>query len=507
MSGSEDDAWIVAIRVGLWGCEGALIDRSGRVYASEHRIHPAPELAWGFLALDAKAVLHALIEVCHALSAEARNAGAIAAMALTTERDTALLVGSENALLTPILFGRGLPVPRREVAGPFDQSAIHTELYRRSPLRQLALWTPERVQQVRRYAGLGSLLMQRMTGHWVESSASPPVGCPVDAYRAEHEHDEALWAAMGVARSAAPLLVPPGGVMAQLTPHFSRHVGLPAYLPVLATGDATSCAMYAMEASESRWGVVLGNRLEAGWTMPEPVEPHGHRIKGPKATVQIIEPGDEAPRVLPPGEQARASIDAAEAALGDRFGWRLGAAPGRATAGLLGGPALLGSAWLEIPWGSWVMREDLARAPLGAEGLRWMAGWETGAWVGVCSGHGPWHRLRALFEGLSLELRRWRSLTRGLSEEPLRMCFEAPWHPGSSSYVADILGEPVQVWDGLSPALYGAADIGFQILGHAPFAELEGVTLRSIEPGARAPYYTDLAALHVQLNALLSPLF
>lgn len=515
-------ATVVSLRSDRHGCVGALVAADGNPLAIARRRHPALQQFAGFQALGVDAVLTALHGVLQELAA-ASEGRTPAAIGITTPRSTAVLVGSENRWLSPVLFGIGAPLPARDVPSDFATPELST-LFRRSVVRQATEREPDAVVDLRRVVSLGALLYRELSGYWSDNQACAPTGAPLGGRHAGGYADEqAAWLATGIDPRTVPTLVPPGGVIAQLTSAVGRRYGWPGGVPLVATSDALGCAAYGLKSSATAWVVELGDGLRAGWCAPE--------RKPETWSIQVIDASTGGARAAgeeesgSEGEEGgggsiELSLEEASARVAERLGELTAVAPGPRSGherfelatveGLF--DANVGPLYRESPLRietayQPVVGPALVRsAPLGCEGLRLVAGRETASLVGLRPGHGQAHLVRAALEGLCLELGRWRAVAGVLGADLPRVIVTRPWATELIEWVADVTGEPVAVWarEPELPSLVGQALAMLRELGLGEHAQ-PTLGLQVVEPGERVAAYRAHRAVYVAVREALEP--
>jgi len=459
------------------------------VVALASRAHPPARRFAGFWAVPLADIEHALIDVCTQLAEH----GPPVAMGLVTPRHTACLIGSENAYLTPMLFGPGVPLSSRDVPRRFAKNAELASRYRRSPIHQVETRRPGRSHDLRRITSLGAAMVRLMTRNWVDNAACVPTNMPYDMARGEAMRDGDAWDAAGISFTVSPLPVPPGQVLDQLDDRFARQTGLPPSLPLWSIGDDFGALALAFNAHPRRWVVRLDESFEAGWIGPSPTPPP--RAAGHGLQIMVVDPI----KVPPPTEAVR---------LGSRARHRFGPKHGLSTFSVQAGLGL----FHELVVGDTAPATTLRRAPMGSDGLRFLAGEEMGNFVGQRPHHDDAHVHRAILEGIGFELRRW--CAHAFQQEPadlLRVVTSPRWgHTDSVQILADLLRAPVLrpmiEPDGISPTLIGAAHALFEAqLGHTPSGF--SVPVERVDPNPpAADAYERFFELHRVLVDMLQPL-
>lgn len=143
-----------------------------------------------------------------ALCGEGAGQGVDAILIETTAR-TVVGIGRENVFATRVLVLRDgeLPPPTRLVE-------------------------PHVAREVRRWVGLGALVVRTLAREWIDIRGRAPAGMPVLPDSLDYPRDRALFADFGVRLTACPLLIPEAGVLAQVKPEIAVRFGLPPNTPI-----------------------------------------------------------------------------------------------------------------------------------------------------------------------------------------------------------------------------------------------------------------------------------
>lgn len=486
--------------VGSRGMDAALVNGLGEVEWSEAKVLGEPELYEGFWGQRFEGIQKAFWELCKALG-QARKERPLKGIALATPAQTMLLLGSENRLLTPVLFGQGVSVPGRAVPADMVQDAVATAFFRRSPLRQLAQRVPELAVEVKRVASLDAALCHELTRQWVATAACAPTGFPYDTQRAQHIDSEGFWAAAGVHPSIAPLLVPAGGVQGQVSVECAQATGLPVHCPLLSVGCDLGALASGVEAHPRRWLVTLSEGMQLAWTgpapapdrqpwwMPEPTEIY-FQIQENGAVTQGLPPDPHMPE-----EALR---------MADLVSWHPGPGAQNAT--------FKAQAALDFGQHPWIKQAlaDASRAPAGCDGLRFLPGPHTGNFLGLRPHHAPHHLGRAVIEGFALELHRWASVGfDGGEAQPIRLVLSDAWPEITAQIFADVLEGPVLAFSANQAnqlRLVGLGLSALTALGLPTPNAWPSPHPRLFEPSPQSLLYRPLQSLHARLMDTAHPL-
>ena len=251
VGGSADHA--LAIDVGTQSVRAILFDPQGTLVATgrvaiEPYVSPQP----GWAEQDPEVWWDAIGEACRQLWAAADvRPDSVAGVALTTQRVT-LVVSDENG--TPLrpaivwldqrrteglkriggLWGLAFRATgTRETVARFQADAEANWIERNEP----AVW-----KRIRRFGVLSSWLTARLTGEWVDSTASQVGYLPFDFKRGQWAGRlDWKWQVAPFERPWLPRLVPPTGRLGELTAGAAAHLGIAAGTPLIAAAGDKQC--------------------------------------------------------------------------------------------------------------------------------------------------------------------------------------------------------------------------------------------------------------------------
>ena len=512
--GAADHA--LAIDVGTQSVRAILFDPLGEPIAIgrvpiEPYVSPQP----GWAEQDPEAWWTAIGEACRKLWAAAaaieRPIGpdAVAGVALTTQRVTLVVADETGAPLRPAIVWLdqrrtdGLPpigglwgavfraMGVRETVARFQADAEANWIQRNEP----AVW-----KRIRRYGVLSSWLTSRLTGEWVDSTASQVGYLPFDFKRGEWVGRlDWKWQVAPFERGWLPRLVPPTGRLGELTSAAATHLGVAAGLPLIAAAGDKQCeALGAGAVQPDVAALSFGTTATIGTTHRRYLEaiplvpPYPAAIPGAwLVELQVM-------RGFWMVEWFKREFGASEIA-------RAGA--------------------LDIPPEA-LFEELLAASPPGSMGLLlqpyWMPGVRypgpeaKGAMVGFGDVHGRAHVYRAILEGLAYALREGAERTVRRSKVPIRELRVSGGGSQSRAAVqlfADVFGLPAS-----RPHTHEAAGLGAAIdvmlgLGiHADpidaVAEMVRVADRfDPDPAANRTYEDLYRSVYLPMYERLRPLY
>jgi xylulokinase len=217
---------LLAIDNGSHSTKVTIFDFRGHALASaRRRLKPYDTSVPGHAVHPGDDIWDSIREACRAVMAQFSGDPAdIAAVGLCTIRFCRALLSGEGTLAEPVLSWMDERVSR-----PYE------------PVNPL----------VRYVTTSSGYITHRLTGQFVDAAANYQGVWPIDQDTANWSSDPAAYAATGVARSMLFELVPPGGLLGEVSTGAAESTGIPAGLPVYATANDK-----AVEA--------LGSGLEEG---------------------------------------------------------------------------------------------------------------------------------------------------------------------------------------------------------------------------------------------------
>ena len=518
-AGSADHA--LAIDVGTQSVRAILFDPHGSLVATgrvaiEPYVSPQP----GWAEQDPEVWWTAIGEACRKLwtaasalggAGDAARVGSdrVIGVALTTQRVTLVVSDEDGVPLRPAIVW----LDQRRTEGLKPVGGFWGPLFRVAGVRDTvarfqadaeANWIqrfePAVWKRIRRYGVLSSWLTARLTGDWVDSTASQVGYLPFDfknnrwASRLDWK-----WRVAPFERSWLPRLVPPTGRLGELTPGAAAHLGVAAGTPVIASaGDKQAEALGAGAVEPDVAALSFGTTATLGTTHRRYLEaiplvpPYPAAIPGAwLVELQVM-------RGFWMVEWFKREFGATEVA-------RAGA--------------------LDIP-PEGLFEELLDASPPGAMGLilqpYWMPGVRypgpeaKGAVLGFGDVHGRAHIYRAILEGLAYALREGAERTVKRSKVPIRELRVSGGGSQSRAAVqlfADVFGLPAS-----RPHTHEAAGLGAAIdvmlgLGiHADPVDAVAAMVRvtdTFEPNrAASRTYEDLyRSVYLPMYDRLKPLY
>lgn len=463
----------LAIDGGSQSTKASVVDQFGTVVAAAavplrpyelgpygEAVHPDDDL-WDSLVLATR-------EVLTRLDAGGGDRAAIVAVGLCGIRFCRSLVDADGRLVEPVLSWMDARVSR-----PLGEVPAGTSLV----------------------ASAGGYLTVRLTGARRDSAASYQGMWPIDPIARQWSADPAERERTGMPPELLPELVDPGELLGHVTPEAASASGIPAGLPVFATGNDK-----AVEA--------LGSGL---------VEP-GAMLLSLGTYIASMTVGEH----LATGDDSRFWVNAAAVpgrylyeSVGIRRGmWTVtwlqhlvsAAAPDSTDAAAV-------QQWLE---------EGARNVPAGCGGLMTLPDWlapghaphRRGAILGLDGSHHAAHLHRSVLEGIVMTMRgHTAAMEAALDLAPGRLILSGGGSRSAlmSQIAADVYGRTVE-----RSAIADAAGLGAAIcaaVGHGTYPDF-GSAVRAmvrpgqtVEPGEAAARYAEILPAYAGINAYTDPLF
>lgn len=175
----------------------------------------------------------------------------VAGVALTTQRGTLVVADEDNVPLRPAIVW----LDQRRTEGLKPLGGLWGAAFRAAGVRETvarfqadaeANWIernePAAWKRIRRFGLLSSWLTARLTGEWVDSTASQVGYLPFDFKRGTWVGRlDWKWLAAPFVRATLPRLVPPTGRLGDLTADAAAHLGVSAGTPLIAAAGDKQC--------------------------------------------------------------------------------------------------------------------------------------------------------------------------------------------------------------------------------------------------------------------------
>ncbi|MHB1225233.1 MAG: FGGY-family carbohydrate kinase [Gemmatimonadaceae bacterium] len=460
------DPLLLAVDFGTQSVRAVLFDASGHLVARAQRAiesHRSPGPGWA--EHDPGYLWDALAATCRALWEEpGADRARVAAMALTTQRNTVLCLDGDGAPLRPAIVWLDrrrmerlppLSFPWRVAMAAAGMRGTIAHLRRQSESLWLREHEPDVWRRTATFCFLSGFLSLRLTGRRADS-----VGCQVGYVPFDYRRQrwasprDWRWRALGIAPSQLMELVPVGDRIGAITADAARATGIPAGTPLVATAADAACDVLGVGAvtpdvaALSYGTTATVNVTHRRWVTPFPFLP-------------------AYPSALPGAYGAEVQV-----ARGfwmvrwflDQFGH-----PERERAAALGvaPETLLDELAESVPPGS----DGLLLQPYWSPGVRQPGPEARGAVVGFTDVHTRAHLYRAILEGIAYALREGTErLERrgGVPVVALRVAGGGSRSDVAMQLTADIFDRPATRAELLDTAALGAAIIAAASLGIHP---------------------------------------
>lgn len=336
--------------------------------------------------------------------------------------------------------------------------------------------SPRLLERPNRVAFVGDLIVERLCGRGAHDATSLAICILYNSH--DRKADAETLALAGVAEDQLPALLSPRQAAGALLPQAAQATGLPAGIPV-------------SPAVHDQYAAALG----CGATNS------GDVMFGAGTAWILLAAGDKADRLV---------ID-------DAF------LSTHVVDGLYGQIVSLGNGGSSVSWACKLMglvgpdaiEQALASAPAGADGVRFwpllapyggagLSPAATGRLLNLRLPHGPRHVLRAVVEGLALELNRYLQFLLRAGQSPARlvMCGGATASEVTPQIIADATGLSVACTSQSENSALGAAVLARGLLepgeSLAQLSRMMTHTTRIFEPAADRPLYRQLFSEYIE---------
>lgn len=502
---------LLAIDVGTQSVRAMVFDPSGTLIARFGvPIEPCLPGPPGACEQDAELFWHSVGEACRGLWPMAGvRRDALAGVALTTQRGTVVVTDEAGAPLRNAIVWldqrrtEGLPRIGGRWGLAFRAAGV-TETVATfmadAEANLLARTEPDTWHRIRHYLLLSGFLVHRLTGRFADSVGAQVGYIPFD-YRALGwaAAGDWKWQAVPVERAWLPELVPPAGVLGEISPAAAASTGIPGGLPLVAAAGDKACEVLGSGALEPDVGAVsLGTTATFNTTR--------------RRYVEVIPAVPPYPGAVPGAWNLEVQVQRGYWMI-EWFKREFGASEVARGAAQDTEPEVL-------------FDELLAATPPGAMGLVLQPYWSPGiripgpeakgAVIGWGDVHTRAHLYRAILEGLAYALRegaeRTASRTRTQIRE-LRVSGGGSQSPAAIQLTADVFGLPASrphthETSGLGAAIDAAVGLGIHpSFDSAVAAMTRVIETRDPDPAANAIYEQLYRDVYRQMYRRLQPLY
>jgi sugar (pentulose or hexulose) kinase len=502
---------ILAIDVGTQSVRAIVFDPAGNLEARTkvpiEAYVPGPP---GCCEQDADLYWRALGEATRALWEQPGvRRDALAGVALTTQRGTVVPTDAAGEPLRRAMVwldrcrAEGLP----RLGGRWGlafKAARATEtvamFQAEAEANVLSRTEPEMWARVQRYLFLSGFLVHRLTGRFADSVASQVGYLPFD-YKALGwaATGDWRWLAVPVRREWLPDLVPPGGILGEVTRAAAEATGIPAGLPLVAAAGDKACEVLGSGALEPTVGAIsLGTTATFNTTHRRYVEVIPLVPPYPAAVPDAYSLEVQVYRGFWMIEWFKREFGAVEVARARELG--------------VDTESLFDELVAATPPGSM----GLVLQPYWSPGVRIPGPEAKGAVIGWGDVHTRAHLYRAILEGLAYALREGMERTGRRTKAPvteIRVSGGGSQSPAAVQLIADVFGLPAKrphthETSGLGAAIDAAVGLGL----HSSFEAAVGAMTRVAEtrdpdPAAHALYEDLYRSVYLRLYEQLRPLY
>jgi sugar (pentulose or hexulose) kinase len=244
---------VLAIDMGTQSVRALLFDLRGNLLAkSRVPIETYDSQAPGLAEKDPQEFWRVLCQACQALwQCPGVSKESVAAVALTTQRSTLINVDAQGRPLRPAIVW----LDQRRTSGLEPVGGLWGAAFRVSGMTETvaylqaeaeANWIrthqPEIWARTAKFLLLSGYLTYRFTGRFVDSVGSQVGYLPFDYKRLKWARStDWKWQAVPMDAAILPELVPPAGVLGQITRAASEDTGIPEGLPLIAAAADKAC--------------------------------------------------------------------------------------------------------------------------------------------------------------------------------------------------------------------------------------------------------------------------
>ena len=501
---------ILAIDVGTQSVRAIVFDPHGEIVAAakvpiEPYVSPRP----GWAEQDPEVYWDAVAEACAGLWARGFDRSSLAGVALTTQRQTVVVLDRDGRPLRPAIVwldqrrAEGLPPVGGKWGLAFRALGV-TETVAAFQADCEANWIrinePDVWSAVSHYLLLSGFLVHRLSGRFADSVGSQAGYIPFD-YRHLRWADAGdwKWLVAPIDPQRLPGLVPPAQPLGEITREAADRTGIPAGLPLIAAAGDKACEVLGSGALDPAVGALsFGTTATFNTTQRTYVE-----------AIPLVPP---LPSAVPDAWSLEVGIYRGFWMV-EWFRQQFGHAE-ETRAVEMGIPPhqVLDELLASVPPGSM----GLTLQPYWSPGVRVPGPEAKGAIIGFGDVHTRAHVYRAIIEGLAYALREGMERTRkktGVEVTQLRVAGGGAQSDAAVQLAADVFGIPAgrphtHEASGLGAAIDAAVGLGI----HPDFpsavrAMTRVTTVREPDPAAHALYDELYANVYRKMYGRLQPLY
>jgi sugar (pentulose or hexulose) kinase len=259
---------ILAIDVGTQSTRALLFDLGGNLIAMKRiPIEPYYSSQPGWAEQDAEVYWKALCDACQGLwKMKGVDVKRIAGVAVTTQRSTLVNLDKNGKPLRPAIVWLdqrrteglkpvgGLWGTAFKVAGMTETAAY---LQAEAEANWISTHQPDIWEDTHKFLLLSGYLTYRLVDRYVDSIGCQVAYIPFDyKKKAWASKNDWKWQAIPMVPEKLPDLVPPAGMLGEITPAASRATGIPAGLPLIAAAADKACEVIGSGSLEPHIGCI-----------------------------------------------------------------------------------------------------------------------------------------------------------------------------------------------------------------------------------------------------------
>ena len=281
-----NDALALVFDVGTQSVRAMLFDAAGHIVRSAQDIYEQPYYSrnpnWAEQRPDFY-FEHICIVSQRLKDQSPEDFARAASVAVTVFRDTTVCMGKDGRPLRDCILWmdqrraenpKPLPAERRAIFALAGMTETVEMLHRTSACNWIAENEPELWKKTDKYVCLSTYLNYRFTGRIADSSASLMAKIPYDYKNRKWDKNGLTRCVYDIPQDKLCEILPSGSVVGGVTPEASRLTGIPAGLPMLATGSDKGCETIGLSViREDQAALSFGTSCTVQFTTRKYFEP------------------------------------------------------------------------------------------------------------------------------------------------------------------------------------------------------------------------------------------
>ncbi|MBR6208347.1 MAG: FGGY-family carbohydrate kinase [Oscillospiraceae bacterium] len=244
---------VLVFDIGTQSARGVLIDRAGHIVRCVREVYEKPYISRrpGWAEQRPDYYFERMCAVSRRLRAEDEESfGRVRAMTLTCFRDSTVCLGADGKPLRDGILWldqrraehpKPMPAAKRALFALVGMSETVDLLQKTSACNWIAENEPELWEKTEKFLCLSTYLNYRFTGRVADSSASLMAKMPYDYKKREWDRHGLTREAYDIPQRMLCEIVPSGTTLGGVTQEAAALTGLPAGLPVIASGADKGC--------------------------------------------------------------------------------------------------------------------------------------------------------------------------------------------------------------------------------------------------------------------------